>query len=312
MQDKQDSFLDNPLNEEISSFRYYLQREKGSSPNTIQAYITDVIDYCNHLVKYYKILDVADIEKRHFQNYLAYIKKNDIKSATLARKISAIKSFHHYLAKEIDECNDISLKIKTPKVEKKLPVVLSIDEVNTIIDSIDIDTPIGLRNKAMMELLYGSDLRISELLEVKTKDLHMTEGFINIIGKGNKERIIPLSGSSINIIRKYIIEARPHFKKKPGDLLFTNYEGNPMSRQGAFKLIKKITLDAGITKNISPHSFRHSFATHLLESGMDLRMVQEILGHEDISTTQIYTHIEQSKIKTIYENTHPRAMKKGE
>ena len=311
MKDKQDSFLDNPMNEEISSFRYYLKREKGVSQNTILAYISDIVDYCNHLNKYYKITDVADIEKRHIQNYLGYLNKSEISSATLARKTTAIKCFHHYLATEFDECSDVAIKIKTPKIDKKLPTVLTIEEVGKIIDSIPSETPIDLRNRAMMEILYGSGLRISELLSLTTKDLHLNQGFIDIIGKGNKERIVPMSETSIVAVRKYITEGRIHFKKLPGDLLFVNYEGKPLSRQGAFKLIKKLAFDVGITKEISPHTFRHSFATHLLESGMDLRMVQELLGHEDISTTQIYTHIEQSKIKNVYENTHPRAIKKG-
>ena len=311
-EDKKDSFLDNPMNEEISSFRYYLKHEKGSSNNTITAYITDITDYCNHLNKYYKIMDVADIEKKHFKNYVSYINKQNIQSSTLARKTTAIKCFHTFLSKEIDECENIGIKIKVPKVDKKLPVVLTIDEVNTIIDGIDTSNAIGLRNKAMMEVVYGSGLRVSELLNLKTKDIHMNQAFLNIIGKGDKERIVPLSESAIVALREYITKGRIEFKHLPGDYLFLNYQGRQMSRQGAFKLMKELTKNAGITKEISPHTFRHSFATHLLESGMDLRMVQELLGHEDISTTQIYTHIEQSRLKDVYKNTHPRAMKKGD
>ncbi len=304
--------FDNPMNEEISSYEYHLKREKGLSNNTVTAYITDIKEYIFHLVKYYKIKNCEDIEKKHITNYLAYIKKDNLASATTARKTIAIRSFHKFLSIEFDECDDIGKKVKTPKIEKKLPVTLSIDEVNKIIDSIETDTPLGLRNKAMLEILYGSGLRISELLDLRTKDIHLNQGFVNVIGKGNKERIVPLSETSIVAIRKYITEGRIHFAHLPGDLLFVNYEGKPLSRQGAFKLIKKLVTDVSISKEISPHTFRHSFATHLLEYGMDLRMVQELLGHEDISTTQIYTHIEQSKLKVIYENTHPRAMKKGE
>lgn len=310
LKDKQSKFIDNPMSEEIASFIIFLRREKGVSPNTVTGYVTDVTDYCNHLTKYYKIDDVSLIEKKHVENYLAYINKKKIASSTLARKVAAIKSFHRFLSLEFD-CDDISLKLRTPKVSKKLPTVLSIEEISQMISHIETDTPMGLRNRAMIEVLYGSGLRISECLDLRTKDIHMNQGFIDIIGKGNKERIVPMSEESIVWLRKYITEGRIHFKKIPGDYIFVNYEGQPMTRQGAFKLIKTLARQASIDKEISPHTLRHSFATHLLDQGMDLRMVQELLGHEDISTTQIYTHIEQDRIKEIYENTHPRALKKG-
>lgn len=307
-----DDNKDNPMEEDLASFCYYLKRERGLSMNTVCAYERDIRDYLNHLAKYYSLVDTTEIEKRHIQNYLAYIQKENLASASLARKATAIKCFHHYLSHELEDMEDVGKKIHVPKVDKKLPTVLTVSEVNQILESIEIETPIGLRNRAMMELLYGSGLRISELLDLRTKDLHMNQGFVNIIGKGNKERIVPMSEESVLIIRKYITQSRVTFPNLPGDLLFVNYKGEPMSRQGAFKLVRKLAIDAGVTKELSPHTFRHSFATHLLESGMDLRMVQDLLGHEDISTTQIYTHIEQEKLKNIYEHTHPRAMKKGE
>lgn len=178
-----------------------------------------------------------------------------------------------------------------------------------MLDSIETKTPLGLRNKAMIETLYASGLRISELVGLKTSDVHLREKYIVVVGKGNKERMVPLGEMAILALRNYIEKGRPLLAKKPGNILFYNYQGNPISRQSLYKYIVKLAAENGITKEISPHTIRHSFATHLLEGGTDLRIVQELLGHEDISTTQIYTHIDRLRLKEMYEHTHPLALK---
>ena len=173
----------------------------------------------------------------------------------------------------------------------------------------DGDEPLELRNKAMLELLYGSGLRISELLNLRLQDLHINMGFINVVGKGNKERIVPIGEEGQISLKDYLDKGRPHLKKIPGDILFVNSRGNEISRVGFYKVLKKLSVKAGLMKDISPHTLRHSFASHLLENGVDLRMVQELLGHEDISTTQIYTHISKKQLKEVYEEFHPRSKK---
>lgn len=193
---------------------------------------------------------------------------------------------------------------------KKIPEVLSIEEVDKMINSIDTDSVIGIRNKAILEVLYGSGLRVSELTALKITNIHMNAKYISVIGKGDKERIVPMGESEIIALRKYIEEARPILSKnKNSNILFLNYQSNALSRVSVFKLIKQIAKKNGIIKEISPHTLRHSCATHLLQNGVDLRIVQEFLGHEDISTTEIYTHIDKSHLKEVYNNAHPLAHK---
>lgn len=290
---------------EITDFIYYLEDEKRLSRNTIIAYKTDLLEYQDFLVKYQHIDNVCDIDKDMILKYLASLKRAELAKRTINRKIIAIKNFHKFLYNEKICKNDVSYYIDLPKLDSKLPTVLSEEEINKMINSIDTSDIIGKRNRAMLELLYSSGLRISELLDLKIGDLHMNEKYLNVIGKGDKERIIPIGEMAIVALRDYIENARSKISKKPGQWLFYNYQGNKMSRQGFFKYLKKLAIDNGITKNISPHTIRHSFATHLLANGADLRIVQELLGHEDISTTQIYTHIDKSHLKEMYLNTHP-------
>lgn len=208
--------------------------------------------------------------------------------------------------------NNVALGVTLPKKEKKLPIVLSVEEIDALMVAADGDEPLEIRNRAMLELLYGSGLRISELLNLKLSDLHINMGFINILGKGNKERIVPIGAECAYHLKKYLDSSRPYLKKIPGEILFFNSRGSEISRVGFYKVLKKITFKAGIMKDVSPHTLRHSFASHLLDNGVDLRVVQELLGHEDISTTQIYTHISKNKLKQVYEDFHPRARNKEE
>lgn len=291
----------------IKDFEYYLTNEKGSSKNTISSYLRDLNQYALFLEKYQEVTKPDQITRKHLENYMKTLKAK-VTAKTQARKLTAIKSFHHFLLLEREINEDITLSFSAPKVEKSLPKVLSVDEVLRILKQVDIDKPMGLRNSALLELIYGSGLRVTELLDIKMEDIHLAHGYIMVHGKGNKERLVPISDMSMSTIRAYITKSRPEILgKEKTSYLFLNQKGSRLSRQGFFKLLKKLAHDANVETECSPHTLRHSFATHLLENGMDLRTLQTLLGHEDISTTQIYTHISQKRIKEIYHMAHPRA-----
>ena len=294
---------------EFSDFRYHLQTDKRLSSNTVSAYMTDLELYGEFLVKYQNLRDITIVNEDHINKYIASLKRANMSKQTISRKIIAIKEFHKFLYSEKISDEDPAKFIDLPKPSKPLPVVLSKDEINRMLESIETDTPLGLRNKAMIETLYASGLRISELVGLSTADIHLREKYIVVVGKGNKERMVPLGDMAVLALRNYIEKGRPFLSKKPGNTLFYNYQGNSISRQSLYKYIVKLAKDNGIEKEISPHTIRHSFATHLLEGGTDLRIVQELLGHEDISTTQIYTHIDRLRLKEMYEHTHPLALK---
>lgn len=291
----------------LKEYEYYLKITKGLAKNTISSYITDLNEYTFFLEKNYYLKDPNLIKKEHIRNFIVRLKRKNNTSSSISRKMSAVRSFHKYLLLEKMVDENLALGISLPKKKQKLPVVLSIEEIDALITATLGSEPLELRNRAMIELLYGSGLRISELLDLKLSDLHVNVGFINIIGKGNKERIVPLGEEAQHALKRYLESARPILKKIPGELLFVNKNGSQLSRVGFYKTLKRITVKAGITKDVSPHSLRHSFATHLLENGVDLRVVQELLGHEDISTTQIYTHINKKQLKNVYDEFHPRS-----
>lgn len=294
---------------EFSDFRYHLQTDKRLTQNTVNAYMSDLDLYGEFLKKYQNINDITMVEESHINKYIASLKRSNFTKQTIARKIIAIKEFHKFLFQERISDLDAAKFIELPKSSKPLPVVLSVSEIAKMLDSIPDKTPIDLRNKAMIETLYASGLRISELVNLKTSNIHLREKYIVVIGKGNKERMVPLGDTAVEALRVYIEKGRPFLSKTAGSTLFYNYQGTQISRQSLYKYIVKLAEENGITKEISPHTIRHSFATHLLEGGTDLRIVQELLGHEDISTTQIYTHIDRSRLKEMYENTHPLALK---
>lgn len=291
----------------LKEYIYYLRRRKGLSENTIKAYERDLEDYLNHLIKYRNIVDIKNVNRRDILAYLKTLSKNDIKAVSITRKLSSIKGFHEFMLKENIVSEDVSYDIKTPKLEKNLPNVLTVDEIITLMELVSGDEPLSLRNLALLELIYGSGLRVSELLNLNLQDIHFNAKYVRIIGKGKKERIVPINDMSIKAIKNYLANGRVHLVKEENNVLFLNQYGNKLSRQGFFKILKKLASNAGINKEISPHTLRHSFATHLLENGIDLRSLQELLGHEDISTTQIYTHISKSHLKESYLKAHPRA-----
>ncbi len=293
----------------LREFESYLQLEKGLSVNTIKSYLKDLEQYTSHLGKYYHVDKPKRIEKRHIENFLQTLHRRKLSPKTIARKISAIKSFHHFLYVEKIIDSDISSDFQTPKIPKNLPTVLSVEEVVKILEISDVDSPLGYRNKALLELIYGSGLRVSELLDIRMRDVHLDESYVLVQAKGGKERIVPISDIAIIALRKYMTDpnGRQKLMKKPLPYLFINNEGGKLSRQGFYKVLQGLANDAGIEVNVSPHTLRHSFATHLLENGIDLRSLQTLLGHEDISTTQIYTHISKTRARQVYDETHPRA-----
>ena len=289
-------------------FIHFIQVEKGLSKNTILSYGNDLESYGLYMDQVERIQGLANIMRIHIIGYLKYLKERDLTARTMARQLATIRSFHQFLIREVDGMkDDPSLLIEIPKAPKVLPKVLSLAEVEALLEVSD-SSEFGLRDKAMLELLYATGMRVSELLSLNLSDVNLTMGFVRCLGKGSKERIIPLGKLAINSIEQYLKMARMKLiGKKQNDALFLNHHGNRMSRQGFWKNLKKQAEKANIQHELTPHTLRHSFATHLLENGADLRSVQEMLGHADISTTQIYTHVTKSRLKDVYKEFHPRA-----
>lgn len=294
----------------LKEYHYYLISELSLSSNTYKSYESDVDQYIKYLQKYRNITCPNDITINDLRSYVDSLNRKKIVSSSQARKLSAIKSFHKFLLKEKYVSTNISTSIDLPKQVKKLPTILSIDEVDKLLATLKNDTPIESRNKAMIELAYASGLRVSELVNLHLSDLHLDAGFVQINGKGNKERIVPVGEIAIDSINYYIDNGRNQLLKKHTDDLFINgRDGKPITRQAFFMIIKEKVKEAGINKEISPHKLRHSFASHLLKNGVDLRFIQELLGHENISTTERYTHIQNDDLVKTYEYAHPRARK---
>ena len=295
------------MNENINEYINYLEYERRLTQNTCISYERDLIDYMLFLNQQ-NINLVKEISKKNIIQYLELLKKENLKTTSIARKLTSIKNFHKYLYAIGKVKDDVALTVERPRLEKKLPNVLTIEEVDSLLD-IDLNTPFDYRNKAMLELLYGTGLRISELLNLKIFDIDFENCIIRCIGKGNKERIVPIGEYVIKYLQEYLNYRKLLLKKKNNDYLLLNNLGTKLSRFSFFKILKKLLKDKNINKNISPHSIRHSFATHMLECGADLRSIQELLGHSDISTTRIYTHISNNKIKKDYIEYHPRSKK---
>ena len=294
----------------VREYEMYLTTEAKLSKNTCISYVNDITQYLDYIKKYREKHDPEDINIEDIRSYLASLKRNHISSTSQSRKLSAMKSFHKFLMLEKYVTKNVAKLIQNPKQEKKLPTVLSIEEVENLLNVLSDDSPLELRNKTMIELAYSSGLRVSELVDLKLGNLHLNNGFIEIFGKGNKERIVPVGEEAIYLINKYLETARLlYVNNKSKDYVFLTRRGTNMSRQMFFEIIREKAKLAGITKEISPHKLRHSFASHLLERGIDLRLIQELLGHESISTTEIYTHINNTKLKNVYLNAHPRARK---
>ncbi|SDM79151.1 integrase/recombinase XerD [Fictibacillus solisalsi] len=296
------------MKDHVQDFIHYLIVERGLSKNTVDSYRRDLEQYTLYMEKVESIDAVGKIQRANIVGYLLHLKENGKAATTIARNIASIRSFHQYLLREKISDADPSVHIETPKTERKLPKVLSMKEVEALLDVPDSHQPFGMRDKAMLELLYATGIRVTELVSLDQSDVHLSMGFLRCLGKGNKERIIPLGKMAASAIQVYLESGRPALQKgKSGNALFLNHHGNRLSRQGFWKILKHLAQKANIEKELTPHTLRHSFATHLLENGADLRAVQEMLGHADISTTQIYTHVSKTRLKDIYAAYHPRA-----
>ncbi len=293
----------------LIGFKSYLRLERSLSANTIEAYLHDV----DMLMQFFKAKslkkEVSDVSGNDLKDFLVWINELGMLPPTQARVLSGLKAFFKYLLLDNQIKIDPSALIESPKTSRKLPDTLSILEINSLIEAIDLSKAEGMRNKAMLEILYGSGLRVSELTNLKISNLFLDIDFIKILGKGDKERLVPIGSEAIKFLRIFIEEVRVHIAVKPGkeDFVFLNMRGNPISRVMVFLIIKDLAKKAGINKSISPHTFRHSFATHLIEGGADLRAVQEMLGHESITTTEIYTHLDRDYLRDTIIQFHPRS-----
>ncbi|HHP7241012.1 MAG TPA: site-specific tyrosine recombinase XerD [Cyclobacteriaceae bacterium] len=292
----------------INQFKNYLQLERSLSINSVDAYTQDISKLYQFLDMKQRLVDPISVTQLDLQDFIEYIHELGMSPHTQARILSGIKSFYKYLLFEGIIDNDPSSLIEAPKLGRKLPDVLSYHEIERMFSNIDLSLPEGARNRAMLEVLYSSGLRVSELTNLKISNIHSDIGFLRIIGKGNKERLVPIGREALKFLNIYLKEVRVHLniQEHHQDFAFLNRRGKKLSRVMVFMIIKDLGAYAAIKKKISPHTFRHSFATHLIEGGADLRAVQEMLGHESITTTEIYTHLDRDYLKQIIIDFHPR------
>lgn len=291
----------------IERFIRYLAIEKGLAANTLASYQKDLLNYAAFLERT-GCREWQESNRHHIVSYLSHLQKMGRAPATVSRNLASIRSFYHFLLRDGLLDADPTLHLDSPKTDKRLPRVLTVEEVERLLAAPEGRTPSGLRDRAMLEVLYATGIRVSELVALNVADLNLNMGYLKCYGKGSKERIVPLGSAALEAAGQYLSRGRAHLLKGPDEgALFLNHQGRRLTRQGFWKIIKKYARAAGIQKAITPHTLRHSFATHLLENGADLRAVQEMLGHADISTTQIYTHVTQSRLKDVYLRTHPRA-----
>ncbi len=297
------SFLDN--------FIIYLKVEKNASPRTVESYQQDIWQFIDFMSDDLKIpgeqVHPRDVNHLVVRKHLAILQRNGLKRTTIARKMASLRAFFRFLNREeIIAVNPI-MDVSTPKMQKRLPQVLYQDEAWMLVEAPDTRNPAGLRDRAIMETLYSSGLRVSELVGMNFKDVDFSLGFIRVMGKGAKERIVPLGSYASSALERYINAGRPALNKKNIEALFLNKNGGRLTARSIRNIIDKYVGQVSIQRKISPHTLRHSFATHLLDGGADLRTVQELLGHVKMSTTQIYTHVSKEKLMSVYEKNHPRA-----
>jgi integrase/recombinase XerD len=288
-------------------FRSWLQLEKSLADNSIDAYLRDIEKFTGWMQETKKSLTPTEVELKDLQQFVKWISGLGMTATSQARIISGIKSFYKYCILENITAKDPTILLEAPKLKRTLPDVLSFDEIELIINQIDLSKPEGGRNKAILETMYSCGLRVSEVVNLKISQLYLDAGFIRVLGKGSKERLVPVGSSAVKYINIYKNQLRVHAEAQPGneDILFLNSRGTKLSRVMIFLIIKDLVRKAGIRKNVSPHTFRHSFATHLVEGGADLRAVQEMLGHESITTTEIYTHLDREFLRKTLEQYHP-------
>ena len=295
--------------ESLAEYIIYLKIERGLSANTVTSYKRDIEKYLTFLMEK-KITQLDEVSRFEILDFLQTLRQSGAADNSIIRMVSSLRKFHQYLKRESIVSDDPMQLIDTPKKASTLPKAISPQAVEQLLEAPDTTTPLGVRDRTILELMYATGLRISELVNLKLSDMHLTMGFIQTMGKGEKERIIPLGEIASQWLDHYLDGARVYLQDQSAETseyVFLNSRGKGLSRQGVWKKVKQLALEAGIDQNVTPHTLRHSFATHLLENGADLRMVQELLGHADISTTQIYTHITKTRLKQVYSDYHPRA-----
>ena len=296
----------------ISGFIHQIENEKNYSKHTVLSYETDLMQFFNYLMKSIKNVTIREISHLTLRKYVVNLKENKYSRKSIARKTSTIRSFFKYLLKERLIDSNPSLNLITPKIDKKLPNFLYIQEINKLIDSIESEKPQGIRDKTIIEMLYGTGMRVSEMINININDIDLDEQIVRVFGKGSKERILPLSNPCMEAIKNYLVIRKKYYMKKNSRLndnkaLLLNRFGGKLTTRSICRIINKYMEMSGLNKKISPHVLRHTFATHLLGGGADLRSVQELLGHESLSTTQIYTHITKERLKSVYLKSHPRS-----
>lgn len=293
----------------INEYEIYLKFEKNLSDNTYYAYIQDINKLLQYLTQFHPDTELNEVNIRHLRELVEYLNGFGLSEKSQSRIISGIKSFYKFLLTENYIKNDPAGMLTMPTIGRKLPEVLNIDEIEKILSSFDLSSVLGHRNKAIIEVLYGCGLRVTELTELKISNIYFPQSFIKVVGKGNKQRFVPIGQPAIKEINNYFISFRNHIKPSKGheDFVFLNRRGKKLTRVMIFTIVKEAAKLAGIKKNISPHTFRHSFATHLIDGGADLRVVQEMLGHESITTTEIYTHLDRNYLKDTIIQFHPRS-----
>lgn len=295
------------MKEFIDEFMNYLSVERGLAKNTLLAYRRDLDKYIDQLSQK-GIKAAAKVTREHVSNFMFDLKKHGMSATTIGRNLAAIKMFHRFLVRENLAKEDPTTLVDTPKLWKRVPSVLTIAEIESMIQAAGGKKVQQVRDQAILEIFYASGLRVSELADLKTTSINDDLGFVRAVGKGSKERIIPLGHKAREAVQRYLLKARPRLlKAKTNDVLFLSRSGTRISRQSLWAVIKFYARKAKIKKTIKPHTLRHTFATHLLEHGADLRSVQEMLGHADISTTQIYTHVDNERLKSVHKQFHPRS-----
>lgn len=295
------------MNELVDDFLNFMSVERGLAQNTLSAYRQDLAQYLEFLEEEKDVRDVRCVQRKHVTDYMHHQKTHGMNTSTICRRLAAIKMFHRFLVRESLHDVDPTELIETPKLWKKIPDILTLQEVIAMMDAVKGRSPQAVRDRAILELFYASGLRVSELSDLTLDQLNLDSGFIRCRGKGSKERVVPVGKTARAAIQKYCDKSRPAFTKTvTGDEVFLSKLGKKISRVSLWKLIGKYARAAGIQKEIKPHTLRHTFATHLLEHGADLRSVQEMLGHADISTTQIYTHVDRERLRQVHKQFHPR------
>ncbi|WP_042355202.1 site-specific tyrosine recombinase XerD [Bacillus rubiinfantis] len=297
------------MEEHIQHLLHFLSTEKGLSQNTITSYERDLNSYIHYLKEVEGIETLNDVQRVHIIHFLLFLKEQGKSPKTIARHIASTRAFHQFLLREKVTEQDPTVHIESPRLERELPKILTIQEVETLLETPKPVDHYGLRDKAMLELLYATGIRVTELISMDVEHINIDLGFVRCMGKGNNERIIPFGRSAGKAIHQYLVSGRDHFlsKNQSEPALFVNHQGKRLTRQGFWKILKKLAKEADIDGELTPHTLRHSFAAHLLENGADLKAVQEMLGHADISTTQIYTTITKTKLTDVYRKYHPRA-----